>query len=530
MTYRGRKSGPRRPRRGDDGAIIVLALVYVLIVSLTVGALISWVMNDLTNTTNFQNSSSLRYATTSATDAAIQSIRYDPIPSTTPTQGVATPVSYCWSPYTVVNGSTDISELTVDGYTIGVWCSTTEYLSSSDTRDVMLYACQESQESTGAACEANPFLTAEVAIDDYPAGGSPTFTEQCNQLGESCGAGTTLENWVWGISTGSSFVAAAPQTVAFYNSSYTSTITSATVTFGSGTYQLYAKGSGGGTITYGSLSSSVCTVSSAGTVTLIGVGSCVLTADASVTPGYADSGPVSFTLTVNSAPTTAVVASSVNPSSTSEQVTYTATVTANSPSTGTPTGSVEFFDGGSAISGCSAEALSGTTTDTATCTVSYTASGSHTITAEYLGSTDYAESALSSPITETVNSSYYSGGSGSQDLPSSPGDYYVIDANQTGTASTTGLVDEYTPGVLTTLTGLSVTVSSSGTAGAQTVTVYLIAGSSATATALTCTVPSGGTTCSLTTNVTVAAGDSINILGVGNAHHTATWSVTYAQP
>ena len=133
-------------RRDDAGAIIVLALIYILIVSLTVGALITWVMNDLRNTTNFQNSSSLRYAVTSATDAAIQSIRDVPIPSTTPTQGVATPVSYCWSPYTVINGSTDVSELSVDGYTIGVWCSTTEYLASSDTRDVMLYACQVDQE------------------------------------------------------------------------------------------------------------------------------------------------------------------------------------------------------------------------------------------------------------------------------------------------------------------------------------------------------------------------------------------------
>src|ERR1700677_4975305 len=196
MSKRPRDSSwPRHEQHDDAGAIIVLALIYILIVSLTVGALITWIMNDLTNTSHFQNSSSLRYAATSATDAAIQSIRYSPIPSTTPTQGVATPVSYCWTPFTVVNGSTDVSELTIDGYTIGVWCSTSEYLASSDTRDVMIYACQVSAEATGAACQNQTLLTAEVAIDDYPAGGGPTFTAQCNQLGDSCGAGTTLENW-----------------------------------------------------------------------------------------------------------------------------------------------------------------------------------------------------------------------------------------------------------------------------------------------------------------------------------------------
>ena len=314
VRLRGRRIdrtlAPRSRGRDDSGAVIVLALIYILVVSLTVGALITWVMNDLTNTSHFQDASSLRYAATSATDAAIQSIRYNPIPTSSPTQGVATPASYCWTPYTVINGSTDVSELSIDGYTIGVWCSTTEYLASSDTRDVMIYACQVSAEPTGAACENQTLLTAEVAIDDYPAGGGPTFTAQCNQLGDSCGAGTTLENWIWGTSSGSSFVAASPQTVAFYNSSYTTTITSASITFGSQVYQLYARGSGGGSITYGSLSSSVCTVDAVGTVTLVSAGTCSLTADAAVTPGYQDSGPVTFTLTINSTPTTAVVTSS----------------------------------------------------------------------------------------------------------------------------------------------------------------------------------------------------------------------------
>jgi hypothetical protein len=273
----------------------------------------------------------------------------------------------------------------------------------------------------------------------------------------------------------------------------------------------------------------VCTVNAVGTVTLVSAGNCTLTADAAVTPGYQDSGLATFGLTINLAPTTATVTSSLNPSTVGQQVTYTAAVTANSPSTGIPTGNVEFLDGGSAISGCTAQALSGTSTDTATCTTAYSASGNQTITVEYLGSTNFAESAVSAPITQTVNSESYSGGSGTQSLPSSPGDYYYVNQDVPGNASTTGRVNEFAPGTPTTLTGLSVTLSNSS-GSSQSVTVYLIAGTTSTPTALTCSVPINTTTCSITTSVSVPAGDSINVRGTGNGSRTAIWTVTYTQP
>lgn len=516
---------------GEGGAIIVLALVYILIVSLTVGALLTWARNDLNNTTKFSNASSLRYAATSATDAAIQSIRYNPIPSTTPTQGVPTTVSYCWSPPSVINGSTQVSDLTIDGYTVGVWCSTIEELSSSDTRDVLLYACQTKTQPTGASCSADPLLSSEVAIDDYPTGGGPTFSQQCNQLGDSCGAGTTLENWNWGSSSSFAFATESPQTIAFYNSSYTLTMTSDTSTYGTGTYQLYARGSGGGAITYGSLTSSVCTVSPVGLVTLVSAGTCTLTGDAAATEGYTDSGVSDFTLHVNQASTTATVVSSLNPSTVGSQVTYTATIAVTAPASGTPTGSVEFFDTGSLIGTCTAQSLSATSPDTANCAIIYNSSGAHTITAEYLGNSNFAASAASPSITQTVNSASYSGGSGAQSLPTTPGDYYLINANQAGTASGTGLVNEFTPGVAETLTSLSLTINStSGTT--HSATVYLIASGHASTTALTCSIAGGSglKTCSVSTSVSIPAGDSINLLGIGNANHTATWTITYTQP
>jgi len=100
--------------------------------------------------------------------------------------------------------------------------------------------------------------------------------------------------------------------------------------------------------------------------------------------------------------TTAVVSTTGTPSVVGQQVTYTATVSVTAPGSGTPTGNIEFFDGGTAISVCgdtTGNPLSGTS---ATCAVTYPASGSHTITAKYLGAANYNASGTSPSITQVV--------------------------------------------------------------------------------------------------------------------------------
>jgi hypothetical protein len=107
-----------------------------------------------------------------------------------------------------------------------------------------------------------------------------------------------------------------------------------------------------------------------------------------------------YTNTASPGTTTTAVSSSANPSKAGQQVTYTATVTPT-PS-GTPTGTVEFLDGGTAISTCTAQPLSGGPTYQATCQLTYTTVATHSITATYLGDTAYAGS-TSSTLTQTVN-------------------------------------------------------------------------------------------------------------------------------
>jgi len=632
---RGSAHGDEDGRGGHVGAVLILALVYIVSISLIVAALATWAMNDLNNTTKFNAASRLHYAVTSTTDVAIQSIRYNPIPSNASvslTSTYVSPLGECWVP-----SSGYVSQLPtpVDGDPVAVWCVTVENLASANTRVVTFYAClsasstQPQVSAAAAACKASPYLTAVVAMDDYPQ--NATLQVQCNQGPGGCGQGTTLVSWTWGGSSSSgtaavpasiswsaqpgpatvgnpdggsvmvldasnnpvvgdtvtvslnsgpgtldpastlsvttnssgvavftnliltavgtytlnatdgvvtsnsaSFsVAAKPaQTVAFYNSTYTSTLTTGTAVYGSGTYQVYAKGSANGTITFASTTLGVCTVTSVtGVVTLVSSGACVLTADAAATSSYADSGTTNFTLTISNGSTaTTVVSTTGSPSTPNQSVTYTATVTATSPSSGNPAGNVEFFDAGTAIAGCTAQALSASAPDTATCVVTYTTTGSHVITAQYQGSSGtYNASAVSSSITQVVSpaTATYTGSSGGN-LSATP-TYYSINTSSTG--STTNTYDELTPGVAETITALTFTISTSSFSTYTATVGYVTPGGVWTA-ALSCTITggSGTNTCSTSGSVSIPIGDSLNVLAVGSGSRTGTWVTTYTRP
>jgi hypothetical protein len=91
----------------------------------------------------------------------------------------------------------------------------------------------------------------------------------------------------------------------------------------------------------------------------------------------------------------ATLSSSANPSIIGSQVTYTATVSP-APDGGT----VAFTEVGTAITGCGAVTVN-TSTGKATCQVSYTSPGMHSITAAYSGDTAFAAS-TSAALTQQV--------------------------------------------------------------------------------------------------------------------------------
>jgi hypothetical protein len=94
------------------------------------------------------------------------------------------------------------------------------------------------------------------------------------------------------------------------------------------------------------------------------------------------------------APTTTTLMSSPNPSSLGQSVTFTATIMGNSP-----TGTVNFQDGGVTVAGCGAQPISG---GTATCATSGLSAGSHPITAVYSGDINNAGS-TSNTVNQAVN-------------------------------------------------------------------------------------------------------------------------------
>jgi 6-phosphogluconolactonase (cycloisomerase 2 family) len=141
-----------------------------------------------------------------------------------------------------------------------------------------------------------------------------------------------------------------------------------------------------------------------GSVTEYGAG-----ANGNVAPGRTIKGavtglnePEGVVVTLIPASTTTTVTSSRNPSTVGESVTYTATV---SP---TPVGgTVAFTDNGSGISGCDAVAVS-VTAGRATCTVTYSSAGSHSIKASYSGDAAFqpssgvlAQSVVAVPVPPT---------------------------------------------------------------------------------------------------------------------------------
>jgi hypothetical protein len=182
----------------ESGSVLILALVFLVAISLIVGALTSWAMNDLSNTTEFNSASSLNYAATSAAQVAIQSIRYTPLMPQTQAPTIAS----CWAP-----PSGYVSQLSnYDGFTVAVWCSTVQTLSSARTRVVTLIACtsdlnplstissMSTVQAAASACQASPLLTARVAFDDYPSAGGAPLTQTCTTW---CGQGATTELWAW---------------------------------------------------------------------------------------------------------------------------------------------------------------------------------------------------------------------------------------------------------------------------------------------------------------------------------------------
>lgn len=176
----------------EEGAILILAMVYLVAVGLIVAALSTWATNDLNNSTRFASANSLTLAATDMTDVAINYVRYNPVITSSQIADQASPYVACW-------GGDSLSGIPViNGNQIAVWCSTVWDPLNYVTRDVTFVACPISVDTP--SCVANPLLSAEVKYDDYPPAParSAPIQDLCSVW---CGAGITVVSWKWGTST-----------------------------------------------------------------------------------------------------------------------------------------------------------------------------------------------------------------------------------------------------------------------------------------------------------------------------------------
>ncbi|HEY6471929.1 MAG TPA: Ig-like domain-containing protein [Acidimicrobiales bacterium] len=103
--------------------------------------------------------------------------------------------------------------------------------------------------------------------------------------------------------------------------------------------------------------------------------------------------------TVNPDPTTTTVTTSVSPSVSGQAVTFAATVSANAPGAGSPTGTVTFSDGATPLATVNLAVVGGS--DQASLTTSALSVGTHAITATYNGDDNFVTS--NDSLTQTVN-------------------------------------------------------------------------------------------------------------------------------
>ncbi len=103
---------------------------------------------------------------------------------------------------------------------------------------------------------------------------------------------------------------------------------------------------------------------------------------------------------VNQAQTTTTLASSLNPSTFGQPVTFTATVAAVSPGAGTPTGNVDFKEGATTLGAVPLSNIGGV--QTATFTTSALVVGTHNVTATYAGATNFVTS-TSTQVAQVIN-------------------------------------------------------------------------------------------------------------------------------
>ena len=176
--------------RDEEGATLVLAVVFIFIVGLLLMSLVSMAGSNIVNTSNLQYDRSLAYAAEAATEAAVQYVRpIGFVPGGLCTGVTTTPPP---SPFLIPENGANVS-IRVD---CGVETGPSPYF-----RQIKFAACLQ---SLGVACltEPSPYvaiassqaiLVGEILYDDRGPGCTSFIPPICKQ------PGTTVQVLTWNL-------------------------------------------------------------------------------------------------------------------------------------------------------------------------------------------------------------------------------------------------------------------------------------------------------------------------------------------
>lgn len=175
--------------RSDEGATLVLALIFMVVAAMLVLALVTWSGNDLQTVAAFRQGRSLNYAANSAVETAIQDVRYNPQPTACPSSGLSIPVNTLTMIVWCIDSFTGTNVQTEGG--------------TAASRVITFYACSNSafaQNTCGpnkapySSSKPPPYLEATVTYDDYT---SPTQIGSSILCTSTCGANVTINTWIF---------------------------------------------------------------------------------------------------------------------------------------------------------------------------------------------------------------------------------------------------------------------------------------------------------------------------------------------
>ena len=181
-----------RGEHDERGAVLILALVFLVAVSLVIMSLAQLAGNNLVATVQFDNALTMKSWANSVANVALQNVRYN---FATNTLEASSPVP-CWGSSTSASLQDSSSNSSL---TMSAWCSTTWNPFSPVTRVVTVSVCLGG--ITAVECANRPLLEVVAAMNDYPNQFGPANCEPgtAQTSTSTCGTGMTIQSWIFNL-------------------------------------------------------------------------------------------------------------------------------------------------------------------------------------------------------------------------------------------------------------------------------------------------------------------------------------------